>query len=212
MEVRPSINDTVLLHDAAGREYRSRVEALEGAVLTVARPLDLPAETDSEPRAEWFVTWGVAGGIAVLPTTHVATYVENHLGLWSLAVSGAGWIEQRREFVRVPAFGRVVLRPADEASEHGEVPGTLIDLSEGALRCSVDDTHAEDPTFDETVQACFRFGDGEFAVPGRVISRRAGEHRTGSLHLVVLFDEPNRDADALRKQIFALQRRTARPR
>lgn len=201
-----------MLHDPTGREYRSRVEGVTATVVTVARPLDLLADQDTGTGTDWFVTWSIQGGIAFLPTRLVAVYAEHGLGLWSLAITGTGWVEQRRRFVRVPAFGRVILRPRDEESEAEPVPGTLVDLSEGALRCAVDHEHDQSPTLDGEVLACFRFGELEFTIPAHVTARRDGAHQTPTAHLIVLFDEPNRDADALRKQIFAQQRRTARSR
>ncbi len=210
MDLRPGLNEPVTLHAQAGPEYRSRVEGLASELLTLAGPLDLPLEADHRPGTDWLVSWSVRGGVAVLPTQLVATHSEHGLGLWSLAVTGTGWVEQRRRFVRVPAFGRVSLRSREGGADDDAVPGTLVDISEGALRCSVDPAHAAAPLLDEKVLACFRFGDLEFAVPARVVSRRAAARHVAAELLVVLFDEPNRDADALRKQIFAQQRRAVR--
>jgi len=211
VQLTPSLNDTVMLHDVEGREYPSRIEGVEDGVLTVGKPLNLLQAHKLGPGSSWLLSWSVKAGIAVLPTRLVAEFQEKGLGLWSLTVTGASWVEQRRRFVRVPAFGRVLLHPCTEDAELAPVRGTLIDLSEGGLRCSVERSLAHHPTLDADVVARFHFGDLEFAVTGRVTTRRDEDRPVPVTHLVVVFEEPNPDADALRKEIFAQQRRIIRP-
>ena len=62
------------------------------------------------------------------------------------------------------------------------------------------------------VTASFRFGDREFALPGRILSHRPSARRADLVELVVVFDEPVNDADALRKQVYAEQLRARRTR
>lgn len=212
MDHRPSVNDPVVLRDHDHREYRSRVEDTGPDALTVARPLDLPADRDVGPGAELLVTWSCPRGIAVLPVRLVGTHTEGDLRLWSTAVLGAGWVEQRRRFVRVPASGPLTLRPRDDDPAVEAIAGTLIEISEGALRCVVEAGTADHLAYDEQVTAGFRFGDGEFAVPARIGVRRPGARPAELAELVVVFDEPVQDADALRKQIFAQQLLAVRAR
>lgn len=203
-----SINDPIVLRDQAELEYRSRVEGIGDRSLTVARPLDLMADHDPDLGTDLLVTWGTERGIAVVPVRLIASYAEGHLRLWSMAPLGAGWVEQRRRFVRVPASGVATLTPLAEESE-GPVKVILLDVSEGALRCTVDVAAAADLGYDDGVTAGFRFGEGEFAIPARVAFRRPNA-RPGKVDLVVIFDEPVKDADSLRKQIFDRQRRSIR--
>ena len=205
----------MVLRDQNDRQYRSRVEGADASTLTLARPLDLPADQDLDPGAEWLVTWSLTGGIGVLPAHLVDTRTEGNLRLWSMVVAGAGWVEQRRRFVRVPAHGLVMLHPQGSAVGEDEdepevVPGTLVDISEGALRCAVHDAHLDALGYDDKVTAWFKFGDVDFTIPARIGSRRTGVRHAEVTHLVVLFEEPVREADALRRQIFAQQRRTLR--
>ena len=60
--------------------------------------------------------------------------------------------------------------------------------------------------------ASFRFGDGHFAIPAHVDARRPSARPTDVVELVVRFDEPVVDADALRKEAFGQQVRTLRAR
>lgn len=206
----PEINARVVLRDDE-RAFLSRVEDVAPGVLTVARPHDLPVEHDYVPGAELLVTWSCPRGIAVLPTRLVDTHVEGSLPLWSMAVIGDGWTEQRRQFVRVEATGALTLRGRGEEAPIGTVRANLVDVSEAALRCAVDPaTAAQVLVEDAEVTAGFRLGDREFALPARVAFRRPGERPNGQAELVVLFDEPVADADALRKEVFAQQLRNRR--
>jgi hypothetical protein len=219
MDVWPAINDPVILRDAAGREYRSRVEDLGPDRLVVARPHDLPADEVFGPDTGVEVTWPTGRGIGVLPTRIVEAHSEGSLRLWSLAVTGEARVEQRRRFVRVPARGPVTLRlegaedQADGEEGAATVIADLLEVSEAALRCAVDAAVAERiGAGGVAVTASFRFGDGHFAIPGHVDARRPSARPTEVVELVVRFDEPVADADALRKEAFGQQVRTPRAR
>lgn len=206
MDLRPDINEPVVLRAADDREYRSRVEDVGPGVLTVARPHDLPAEGDFGPGAELMVTWGSARGVAILPTRLDASCAEGTVALWSLAVTGDGWVEQQRRFVRVPLAGAVTLGPRADRPEPTTVTGHLVDVSEGALRCTVDAATADELLADRVeVTAGFRFGDRDFTLAAHVESRRPAPHVADLAEVVVVFDEPVREADALRKQVYRQQ-------
>lgn len=213
MEPYPNVNDPVVLRDHADREYRSRVEDLGDGLLVVARPHNLPADEAFDAGTEVSVTWADSGGgLTVLPTRLLAAHAEGTLRLWSLVVTGPAYTEQRRRFVRAAAAGPVALRPAG-SNEADAVTGTLVDVSEGAIRCTVGAGAADGfLTGRSEVIAEFRFGTVDFAVPGRVEFLRPTAHPAQFEELVVVFDEPVADADALRKQIFAQQVRTLRAR
>jgi hypothetical protein len=207
----PEINDPVVLRDDE-LEYRSRVEDLAPGLLTVARPLGLPAEHRYEPGVALQVSWSSPRGIAVLPTRLLETRIERGVALWLLEVAGDGWVEQRRRFVRVPVVGPVTLvgrgdEPVEAVTVH------LVDVSEGALRCTAAPGEAADALVEEVeVTARFRLGESDFAVPARILHRRPAAKPPENAELVVLFDEPVAAADALRKEIFAQQLRNRRAR
>jgi c-di-GMP-binding flagellar brake protein YcgR len=216
VETHPDINDPVVLRDHADREYRSRVEDLGEGLLVVARPHGLPADEPFDSGTELSVAWADArGGVTVLPTRILTAYAEGTLQLWSLIVTGPASVDQRRRFVRVTATGPVVLRPGadDDTDETDAVTGSLLDVSEGGVRCAVR-AGAADAFLagDSAVVAEFRLGAADFAVPGRVEFLRPTTHPTEVEELVVVFDEPVADADALRKQVFAQELRTLRTR
>jgi hypothetical protein len=206
----PEINDPVVLR-IDDRTFSSRVEDLGSGVLMLARPLDLPAEHGCVPGVPMQVTWLCPGGTAVLPTRLLDTHTDGALTLWSVAITGDSWVEQRRRFVRVPASGPLTLRLLGDKSPVETVAAHLLDVSEAAVRCAVEAEVTDDILVREVkVVAEFRLDDREFAIPARIGFRRPTAHLAERAELVVMFDEPVKDADALRKQIFALQVRVRR--
>ena len=208
----PQLNDPVLLRDHEGRTFRSRVEGVESGGLTAARPPDRPVAHDDVPDAPMLVTWGCSRGIAVVPTRLLGTHTERGLALWSMAITGSGWVEQRRSYVRVPASGRLTLQPRVLEAASTTVTGHLVDLSEAALRCAVGADVADLLSHGAEVSAGFRFGEGAFAIPSRIAMRGPSARPDELTELLVVFEGEDRHADALRKEIFAQQRRALRPR
>ncbi len=206
MELHPEVGEAVVLRGQPVGEYRSRVESLGEDLLVVQRPHGLPAGTAFGPGTELGVAWADSdGAIRVLPTRILAAHAAGALPLWSLVVTGTASVDQRRQFVRVPAAGPVTLRPA-AGGKSGVVTGSLIDVSEGAVRCTVRAGAADSfLAGDNEVVAEFRFGDGDFAVGGRVEFLRPTTRPAELEDVVVLFDEPVADVEALREQLLAQQ-------
>lgn len=210
MELHPNVNDPVVLRDRADREYPSRVEDLREGLLVVARPHGLPADEEFGRGTEMNVVWADDDGVVtLLPTRLMAAHIDGTVLLWSLAVIGPAVREQRRRFVRVAASGPVTFRSTEGGTT--AVKGSLVDVSEGAVRCTVSAGAADGfLAGSNEVIAEFRFGKVDFAAPGRVEFLRPTKHPAEFEELVVLFDEEV--ADALRKQVFAEQRRALRTR
>jgi c-di-GMP-binding flagellar brake protein YcgR len=209
VEERPEVYDPVVLRDQAGGQYASRVENLSEGLVVVAQPPALAEDEAFTHGTELSVTWADADdAVIVLPTKILAIHAGGELQLWSLAVTGPAVMEQRRQVERVEVTGPVVLRaPGDKKAP--AVAGSMVDISEKAVRCSVGTGSADGFLGDHNeVIAEFSVGKTDFVVPGRVEFARATKHPTKFEELVVLFDEPVADVDALRKQIFAQEART----
>jgi hypothetical protein len=210
VELLPNVKDSVVLRDSADREYVSRVENLGASLLVVTRPHDLPAEEAFGTGTELGVVWADSDGVVrAVPTRIMAEHAEGTVQLWSLFVTGPAFVAQRRRHVRVAADGPVELRPAG-GQEIDVVTGSLIDVSEGAVRCTVE-AGAADGFLGSRNEAIaeFCFGTVDFAVPGRVEFLRSTSRPAEFEDLVVLFDEPVADLESLREQIFAQQVLTA---
>ena len=211
MTTLPAINDPIVVRDGNGRSYLSRVEDSTPGVLTLARPLDGPATDPFAAGAELWVTWTTVRGTAVLPVRLTESVTQGRVRVWIVAVLGDVWYEQRRAYVRVAAVGPMTLQIITGEDIGEPIPARLIDVSEGGLRCSVSvsvEADAENPFADDVeVVSRFRFRDTEFEVPGRVRAGVGGhsELPEGRAELIVLFNQPVKRADALRRHVFAEQ-------
>jgi hypothetical protein len=209
VEERPNVNDPVVLRSPGGGHYPSRVENLGEGLVVVVQPVALPDEEAFANGTELGVSWADSDdAVIVLPTRILAIHGEAERRLWSLVVTGPAVMEQRRRVERVDATGPIVLRsPGDNPAV--AVTGSLVDISEKSVRCSVETGSADAFLSDRNaVVAEFSLGSTTFVVPGRVEFARATKHPTELEELVVLFDEPVADVDALRKQLFAEAVRT----
>jgi hypothetical protein len=84
-------------------------------------------------------------------------------------------------------------------------------VSEAALRCTVEGRSASAALAEGAeVSARFRLGDGDFELRGRISARRPSNRSSSLVELVVMFEDPGKAADELRREIFAEQLR--RPR
>lgn len=206
MELHPNLGDPIVLRDHAGREYASRLEDLSEGLLVVARPAGLAAD-ELDSGTEVSVVWAASDrGVMVLPTRILVAHAEGSRQGWSLVVTGPAYTAQRRRYERAAAAGPVVLRYV-VGNETGAVTGTLSDVSEAAIRCTVRAGEADRfLTGSNQVVAKFRFGTADFAIPGRVQFLRATKHPAELEDLVVMFDEPVADAEALRKLVGSVSR------
>lgn len=200
----PSLNDQVLLRDSAEREYQSRVEDIGDGLLVVARPRNLPADESFGAGTAISVVWAdTAGDVTALPTQILSAYDDGTLPVWSLVVTGPAVQGQRRRYPRALADGEVVIRSAADETA-ATVTGDLIDFSEAAVHCVVEVGAADQFVIDRAgVIAEFHLDSADFAIPGHVELLRATKQPTEFEELVVIFDQPVADVDALREQVSA---------
>lgn len=211
----PQIGDPVALRDAAGLLYASRIEGIDDDEIMVARPADLRAALEYDIGLELDLVWTEASGIHVLPTQLCGTAVDNHVRLWQLVITGDGWTEQRRDYVRVPLSGRIVITPvtanqqaspdAGPSAASEPIEATFVDISEVAAQCSVD-TARDDPRISvgRAVKCRFAIGDDDFDIEGTIIIVRPGTTVRES-RIVVRFARSRAASDALRKHVFRIQ-------
>ncbi len=204
----PRVGTVSVLRELAEAAYASRIESWDRKLITVVKPMGVPAAFPYPPGTPFDVLWSSTAGVHVLPVELAATRSEGPLLLWELRPVAEPWVEQRREFVRVPAFGRVLLT-TDTGDEPAQVPltlqGYLVDVSEAALQCSL----WAGP------------GDRLLVPGGRVVAEftahGAGFTRHGVIHgvrrgeedhemtVIVLFDQTDAEAKVLRREVFAAQ-------
>lgn len=207
----PSTGTPVMLRGAADELYGSRIEGYDRDLITVVKPTGISAAHPPPPHAPFEVLWTAPDGLYALPVTLAGHRADQHVLLWNLRVAGMPWRQQRRAYVRVPTFGRITVTRAlgdgtpEPAIEPAQWHGHLIDISEAALQCSitVPDGAAELPDGTPLI-AEFTFNGEAFCVVGMVyLQRRTG---SGSEMLVVIrFETTEAQAQALRRQVFAIQ-------
>jgi c-di-GMP-binding flagellar brake protein YcgR len=209
VEQHPNIDDPVVLRDDADRGFRSRVTDLGNGLLVVLQPADLPGGDAYGTGTPLSVAWeDESGGVTLLPTRILTAHAEGERQLWSLVVAGPAYARQRRRSERVAATGPVKIRPA-VGKKSDTVTGSLADVSEGGVRCTVGAGAADRLlTSHDEVIAEFRLGGTDFAVPGRVEFLRPAAHPAQFENAVVVFDEPVAQAEALRTQVLAQQEQT----
>jgi len=206
----PRVGTAIVLRDMTETAYASRIESWDRELITVVKPMGVPAAFPYALGTPFDVLWSSQSGVHVLPVELAATRSEGQVLLWELRPVADPWVEQRREFVRVPVFGRVVLSTDTDTGDASDVvvptlQGYMVDVSEAALQCSIW-AEASDPLL---------------AVGGRVVAeftvRGAGFARDGVIHgvrrgtedkettVIVLFDQSDAEARVLRREVFAAQ-------
>jgi hypothetical protein len=190
----PPVNALVDLQvDGDDTWAASRVEDVGGAALAVAAP-PVPAR----PGAAVRVFWKADGGPWEISTV-VDAIVSDPLPTWHLRVTGERRKSTRRAFFRVQVDAPVQLRRED-----GAAPATLIDLSEGGLRCHV----RADPIGLEVageVDVAVELPERTVVLAAEVVRRRA--HDLGTEVSFRFLDVAEADGDVIRRHLFAVQRR-----
>lgn len=207
MDGTPDINERVTLRMPTGAEYDSRVEGRAGQRLTVARPLDVAVEDDPPPGDGLLVCWLVPRGVQVLPCAMAGTRREGRVALWDVEVAGEAWREQRRAFVRAALPGTATVSWLG-ARRRDLVRATVVDVSEGGLRC-----RTESPTLERAepgipVDVALEVAGRRFDLAAQVVRVHPPDTRTGGQwECVLAFVDAGRTGDELRKLVFEQQLR-----
>lgn len=201
----PGLNDRLAVVDSSGRSRPSRVEDVDEGWLAVAAP-SFPG--DVEPPEE-----GQAYEL-VWPTTRAALVVQvvlrervsGAVPLWWVQPVGEITVDQRRSFVRAPAV-TATTRLTWLVPDEGEAQGEVLDLSEGGMLALVTGWRARTPT---SVVADVWVGgehEAEFGLTGTVLRATT---RALATEVAVQFHQPVPGADAIRRHVFAWDRRFRR--
>ena len=194
----PAIGSRVAVRlDCCTQDRLSRVEDYSGEVLTLSAPTHPCGASLPSPGTPVSVAWTSPAGVFRVLTTLVGTQVRPRV-TWSLQQQGEVHRIQRREFVRVPKSGFVLLSQDDTQL----VKASLVDISEGGMRCVVGSSvHLQRGA---GYEASFKIDDDEIQVRVEVVwSRLAHE---GLLEAGLRFlDLSRRDADRIRKVVYVIQ-------
>ncbi|MEJ2579361.1 MAG: PilZ domain-containing protein [Kineosporiaceae bacterium] len=151
------------------------------------------------------VAWLTPTGVFELPTAFEGRdMVGPVVKAWRLVVTGPTVRAQRRRFVRVPWTAPVRVGCAD-----GRVlDGQCIDLSEGGIRCLLPRPPIE---AGDEVEVTLNGADGPMRLPAAVHRAQVVTTPSGKqVETVLVFTDPEPQADTLRRLVFEEQLRARR--
>lgn len=193
----PEIGTPVFLVVGEGLNLRSKLEAVDGGALVVTAPLETVGLQMFEPGREFEVFWAPPRSRVVLPC-RLASVSERPPMRWTLVPTAAARHDNRREFVRGGA-GAVVRLDAAISGQPKE--GVLLDISEGGLRCWVDEPVTLTPG--DQVQATVWLGTAEAKLSGLVHTVRPAPYGDPGEHLILTFDAKEELGRMIRQYVMA---------
>jgi c-di-GMP-binding flagellar brake protein YcgR len=206
----PEIGAPVYLGLGEGATFRSRMETVEGGTFCVAAPLETAGPAALTAGHEFRVFWAPPRSRVVLPV-RLVEITDTTPFHWRLEALGRPEVSNRREFVR-GGGGTAVRLTAAEQERAAEADGLLIDISEGGLRCRINQAMAV--RAGDEMCAVVWLGNGEVELTGRVHTVRPDEHGAGQ-QLILTFSVEEAVAKMIRQYIMGwelAERRRARER
>lgn len=197
----PEVNAHVGVHvreDAP--PLATRVEDLDGGRLVVAAPLSRLGVATAAVRGvtvelSWTTLHGTATRSAVIDEVR-----SGNLPLWVLRGAGGVRWAQRRSYVRVPVAAPLIL-----TVDGRRVHATVVDLSEGGMRCTV--RGRASMAIGDLVDTSLRVEEGEVPVMARAV--RVIPAGSDLLEIGLQFvDITVANADRIRRTVFATQVRS----
>jgi PilZ domain len=176
----PAVGTSMFLVLGEGVNFRSRLESVDGDTFTVAAPLETAGPAALTPGQEFDLFWASTSTRYVLPTRLVAVSDEAPFR-WQLAPTEPPRQSNRREYVRGGGGAAVHL-----AGDDHQIEGALLDISEGGLRCWIDQPATLAPG--DHLRATVRLGDaGEVELSGTILTVRRAPHGDPGQHVVLTF-------------------------
>ena len=192
----PAVGTPMFLVLGEGLNFRSRLESVEADTFTVAAPLETAGPAELVPGDQFDVFWAPPRTRIVLPTRLVAISDETPFR-WTLAPTEAPRQSNRREYVR--GGGGAAVRLLTEADH--ELEGALLDISEGGLRCWIDEPAKLAPG--DHLRALVGLGTAaEAELSGTILTVRDAPHGDPGRHVVLTFDTGESIAQLIRLYVL----------
>ncbi|MDP9799300.1 hypothetical protein J2S43_007812 [Catenuloplanes nepalensis] len=194
----PGINERVEITVKRGGTYRSRVEDLDGPLLSLAAPLDLLVTDVPDPGMELTVRWiaGERGRYAA--DAVIIRIVHGHVSTWVVEITGRPMIEQNREYVRGGGGEPVELTGEDGEPHRGEV----IDVSERSIKAVFKRLEIAEGS---EVALRVLLESEQMTLHGTVY-RVVDQAATSEVQVVLMLDADESQAQAIRRHVMNLQR------
>jgi PilZ domain len=191
----PTVGTSMFLVLGEGVNFRSRLESNDGDTFTVAAPLETADPATLVPGHLFDVFWAPPRTRIVLPS-RLVTVSDQAPFRWTLAPMAPPRQSNRREFVRGGGGAAVRL-----ANDEREIDGALLDISEGGLRCWIDELVELSPG--DQLRAAVTLGAaGEVEMTGTILTVRDAPHGDPGLHVVLTFDTEESIAQMIRLYVM----------
>jgi len=191
----PRLGTAMYLMHSEETNYRSRLEAVDGGMLSVSAPLETDGAEVPRPGQTVEIFWAQPRARVILPCrlveiTDAAPY------RWMLEPIGVPQPSNRREYVR-GGGGPAVQLGAEP--EEALLYGRLLDISEGGLRCRL----PEQPAIKEgdPMSASLRLDTGDVEVTGAVHTVREATGESG-YEIILIFRADEMTAQLIRQHVF----------
>lgn len=191
----PAVGTPMFLVLGEAVNFRSRLESVDSHTFTVAAPLEVAGPAAPAPGHQFDVFWAPPRTRIVLPTRLVAISDEAPFR-WTLAPTEAPRPNNRREYVRGGGAAAVRL-----ATDDHEIEGALLDISEGGLRCWIDEPTTLAPG--DHLRATVWLGTpGKVELSGTILTVREAPHGDPGQHVVLTFDSEESLAQMIRLYVM----------
>ncbi|WP_017936247.1 PilZ domain-containing protein [Nocardioides sp. Iso805N] len=193
MSTRPALGLVVVVERSGESWLEAEVTGYDGfdVLLTVCdeESTDPAAASDDVP-IDATMVWTTERGLFRAPVT-----ASPDGDRWRVAVHAQAARTQRREYVRLPMGTPMTL-----SHDGGPIRGTLIDLSEAALRARLRLRHLPLLRPGDTVRAAFTLHHTGFMLRGTVL-REQSSGEPDSVDVVIMLDIPPRTANDIRRNV-----------
>jgi hypothetical protein len=187
----PAVGTPMFLVLGEHVNFRSRLESVDSETFTVAAPLEVLGPATLKAGHELDVFWAPPRSRIVLPTRVVSISGEAPFR-WTLAPTEAPRQSNRREFVRGGGGAAVRLLTGER-----EIDGALLDISEGGLRCWIDEPVRLAPG--DLLTAVVALGaSSDVELTGTILTVRDAPHGDPGQHIVLTFDTKESMAKMIR--------------
>ncbi|MBG0560789.1 PilZ domain-containing protein [Actinoplanes aureus] len=193
----PEVGTPVFLVLSEGVNLRSRLESVDGPAFTVAAPLEIAGPALLEQGHRFDVFWAPPRTRVVLPSQLVGMSERAPLR-WTLVPTATARIDNRRRFVRGGA-GAAVRLDAEVSGQPTE--GVLLDISEGGVRCWIDEPMSL--SRGDRIRATVCLGTSEAQLSCTVHTVRRAPYGDPGQHLILTFDAREDVAQMIRHYILA---------
>lgn len=196
----PAVNTLVEVSILGGDSYRSRVEDAGPGLITVAAPLNLPAQDRPEAGTQVTIRWTAGARGRYAAPARLVELIRGAVPRWVTRPSGPVAVEQSRQYVR-GGGGEPVVLLRHNPDDPSPVTGYVVDLGEGGLRARFTGTEI---TVGERVVVTLILDGDTIDAPGRAYRAAAGP----GAQVVIVFDLGERQAQVIRRYVIRDQMRS----